>query len=1360
VADLVDFNKGVEQAILWALDDAGEQRWRRADEGPDGTVMVVDLVAGRGAKKTDPGWLWRLDGAGNSGWRVAITGARGYARQGLAMRPDGSIAVTGATTGAKGRARCALTVVEPGGDIRWQRSYASSTAGFPGYGGYDGDDLCAALHARKDGSLTVVGTSVIYHLHPTLYRAHWQLRVDPWGHESCTAAGKCAALKAAACDDSDACSTDTCDPAKGCKNAENSASCDDGNKCTGAGKCKEGSCKPGAARLFEITYGDTLHNRPVRLVPLPGGGALSLENRANDMGWPDVVEAVQARRLAADGGESSVSDIRPVIAGQTWKYARIHDVDVLTDGSIVATGLAQNGGTHSGSGLLRSTVAWSFAPDGTYAGARAYGHTGTIHYFTSQIGCAGDDGMLLAVAHADNPRRTLAMRLDRHAKIARASVDIQPLLSRGYVDECAQSTAGDFIVAGHQDYSGKGGLFLQRMPITSDGSPIPATTSKEPLVTFGSGDGLSGADANGITSAVALLPRADGGALVVARTPNLGAGGWDAWLLRVDGKLKARWERAIGSADNELVLGATVAYEPGDRLSGGRVQDAADDADILLWGAKWATGKAKNGFVWRLDHRGRRLWERSWTGAKDAALADVSILRGGELLLAGTTQSKGKGGDDLWLLRANAWGHSTCTAAGGCIGKSAASCDDGNPCTADTCDPKSGCRHRAVPGACGERPSCTERFKKTDGTLDWVTPPSEQFDLVLDAKQADEVTDVGELGARVLMVGVLGDDSVIAAHDTAGSTIWRRQDKASKALRFEAVATSGRHAVVAGYTAAPEIAAAGGNDGVLMMVDARGRRLWRTSVGGDDDDRLLDLAYGETAGWVGAGRSRSKSAGGWDGWLVALDVSGKERWQLRRGGAKNDTLNGVVVLSGGAKILAAGATASLGKGGTDGWLVAVGADGKAGASATHGGAKDDSFAAIATRPDGADVVVVGTTLGSGGGNGWFARVTGSLGVVQSSGAAGHPQLSDEFRDVVLLPGGHAAAVGSRNSDGAKSEGWLVLFDSAGKVTREHIPSAPTDDTFTSIAALRRGGFAVGGTIVDGAKGTRGWLMRTNPWGFTDCKAAGKCAWSGPSLCDDGLPCTVDACDPKVGCTHTGDPSKCAPVINATGAVITNCAALKKASPSAKSGRYKAIPLTGRPDVTIYCDMETAGGGWTLFGALRADTPRTWHMTKWLNKHLEPDKLSLQGRGDVHTNGLLSRDTTAAIGHAGAMEYMVDTGAGLFIASFKKANHHGYKLDGFSPVYKPKAALEKPGANYPAMGIGLKYAPEAHTPAPAATWYTAALRTRQRTDCKPWYECAFLPGDAAGRFQQAHLLDGTPAAGFDGARRHPVRLYVR
>jgi hypothetical protein len=49
------------------------------------------------------------------------------------------------------------------------------------------------------------------------------------------------------CNDSNGCTTDSCDPESGCVFANNTLPCDDGNACTAGDTCGSGICRPGAS---------------------------------------------------------------------------------------------------------------------------------------------------------------------------------------------------------------------------------------------------------------------------------------------------------------------------------------------------------------------------------------------------------------------------------------------------------------------------------------------------------------------------------------------------------------------------------------------------------------------------------------------------------------------------------------------------------------------------------------------------------------------------------------------------------------------------------------------------------------------------------------------------------------------------------------------------------------------------------------------------------------------------------------------------------------------------------------------------------------------------------------------------------
>ena len=56
----------------------------------------------------------------------------------------------------------------------------------------------------------------------------------------------------------------------------------------------------------------------------------------------------------------------------------------------------------------------------------------------------------------------------------------------------------------------------------------------------------------------------------------------------------------------------------------------------------------------------------------------------------------------------------------------------------------------------------------------------------------------------------------------------------------------------------------------------------------------------------------------------------------------------------------------------------------------------------------------------------------------------------------------------------------------------------------------------------------------------------------------------------------------APLV-ASGEIFSSCNEVKKANPNAKSGTYSIRPSGYMAGVDVFCEMEKAGGGWTLCG---------------------------------------------------------------------------------------------------------------------------------------------------------------------------------
>jgi hypothetical protein len=130
----------------------------------------------------------------------------------------------------------------------------------------------------------------------------------------------------------------------------------------------------------------------------------------------------------------------------------------------------------------------------------------------------------------------------------------------------------------------------------------------------------------------------------------------------------------------------------------------AGDGTVLSGGWRLQGGEARP-FVLRFDAFGNVVYTAN-VGTASFRVWHSTLLSDGALVLVG---AHGEGDQrDAWVARADAWGHATCDAPGGCYGKAAAACEDGNPCTVDLCGAKEGCTHapQADASVCGTGKAC------------------------------------------------------------------------------------------------------------------------------------------------------------------------------------------------------------------------------------------------------------------------------------------------------------------------------------------------------------------------------------------------------------------------------------------------------------------------------------------------------------------------------------------------------------------------------------------------------------------------------------------------------------------------------
>jgi hypothetical protein len=133
-----------------------------------------------------------------------------------------------------------------------------------------------------------------------------------------------------------------------------------------------------------------------------------------------------------------------------------------------------------------------------------------------------------------------------------------------------------------------------------------------------------------------VAARQDGGLAVAGSTYSRGAGGSDAWVLRLAADGRPLWDETFGGPGEDEASAVAAMPDGGLAVAGSTYSKGAGELDA---------------WVLRLAADGRLLWDRTLGGEGRDRAQDAAALPDGDLAVAGSTASKGAGDLDGWVLR-------------------------------------------------------------------------------------------------------------------------------------------------------------------------------------------------------------------------------------------------------------------------------------------------------------------------------------------------------------------------------------------------------------------------------------------------------------------------------------------------------------------------------------------------------------------------------------------------------------------------------------------------------------------------------------------------------------------------------------
>ncbi len=1088
----------------WLLrtDSAGDVSWQHIFNNTDTFSALVALPDGFALAGGSPSTLVRTDATGTELWRRSLPGDAAAGQSGLAVLPDG-FALVGKIVVASGESDIWLVRTDAQGAVLWSRTYATGYAGTL--------DAMSALVALPDG-FAMAGTNFETGANV------WLLRTDPLGGtlwdrklggnaddkayamaalpDGLAIAGSTQSQGAGGSDmwlvRTDSWGASSCSDSGSC--ATNTASlCDDKDPCT-ADICTaaDGCVHTPVAASCDVT--NACQPKAGCTPQLCGTSSITLFEATYGGGGKDVAAAVVA----------------------------------LDDGFALAGTTMSKGAGGKDFWLVRTNTQGTRLWDKTYGDADEQTLAG-MAALPNGIALAGNSGP----PSGDTQPRLFGTDAQGSVLWQAALPTMQWGAFQGLV-----AVQDGLAAAGYAVTSGSLNAWLLRTDASGQvqWSQFVGTDLPTGLGALADGFALTGntvvrTDAAGqplwqkqygFTSR-AVVGTADGG-LVLS-----GVSGSNTVLACTDALGTLLWQRNLVTWYGDGAT-ALLALPYGYAIGGTSIADNATSAGRLLV----------------TDFAGKVQWDRTFDHAGTDTFAAIAGLNDG-LVAAGTTDSWGSGVQDAWLVRLDSWGDQTCEAAGSCLAKTMASCDDGSLCTQAQCDATQGCSNVDVSAGCNDGNVCTtDSCDPTKGCLNGFNSlpcddgmPCTSPDACVGgacvgtgphllngvSSYAIAWNAVAVVNGGYIFAGGNGGYGMIARTDLDAQLVWQQFESSYNGKnQFSAIATQVDGLAFAGT----KTNSAGNTDGWLLRTDLAGNTDWVDTYGGGGTDGFAAMAA-LSDGYLLAGSTTSKGAGAADGWLVRTDASGNTLWDKTYGTASTESFGGLVPLPDGFAL--AGTAAGLG------WLVRMDANGVVQwQRALADGVNGLAFNGVVALADG--FALTGTrTSGSGTVQLWLTRTNAAgypiWGKTYDSASAGNA--------IALLPDGFAVA-----GTYAGSQFYALRTDFDGTmVSSRSIASTwwGTTAAGNAVVALPDGVLTVGVTNAGGGYTPAALLLRTDRYGqsactvcaVTNCDDGSVCTRDGcdgqscthpAGSCDDGNVCTNDACDPQTGCTHVANTAPC------------------------------------------------------------------------------------------------------------------------------------------------------------------------------------------------------------------------------------------
>ncbi len=189
-----------------------------------------------------------------------------------------------------------------------------------------------------------------------------------------------------------------------------------------------------------------------------------------------------------------------------------------------------------------------------------------------------------------------------------------------------QTSDGGYIVAGETNSFGAGSSDVWVLKLDSLGG-----------VTWQNAYGGPGFD-----TATSVQQTTDGGYIVAGQTGSFGAGGSDAWVLKLDSLGNVVWQNAYGGSGIDSV---------------NSVQQTPDGGYIVAGQTNSFGPGSTNGWVFKLNSDGSLAWQNTYGGNRSNSFSSIGLTSDGGYVAAGATNSFHGKTNNTWILKLDGTGN-------------------------------------------------------------------------------------------------------------------------------------------------------------------------------------------------------------------------------------------------------------------------------------------------------------------------------------------------------------------------------------------------------------------------------------------------------------------------------------------------------------------------------------------------------------------------------------------------------------------------------------------------------------------------------------------------------------------------------